>query len=374
MPLPTRPALRSDLGLLPRYVAGAAGGDAGGFKLSSNELAEPVLPEVVAAAAAAAATANRYPDVVGAPLVARLAEELQVAPGRIVVGGGSIAVLQQVVQAVVDPGDPVVFAWRSYEAYPIIVRVCHGEPVPVPLRDHRHDLPALAAAVRRTGAPLVVVCNPNNPTGTTVTAAELDRFLDEVPSSCTVVLDEAYREFVDDPHSPDGLEPAAGRPNVVVLRTFSKAHGLAGLRVGYGVAPEPVADAIRAVALPFTVSAVAQAAAVAALDAWPAQRLVVADVVARRQRFADELRAAGVDTPPSQSNFVWVPEPAAARLDPEMLARDGIAVRRFPGDGVRVTIGEPEGLDQVLRAVRESQVAATGRPETRIATTVPPSA
>jgi histidinol-phosphate aminotransferase len=161
---------------------------------------------------------------------------------------------------------------------------------------------------------------------------------------------------------------------VVVLRTFSKAHGLAGLRVGYGVAPEPVADAIRAVALPFTVSAVAQAAAVAALDAWPAQRLVVADVVARRQRFADELRAAGVDTPPSQSNFVWVPEPAAARLDPEMLARDGVAVRRFPGDGVRVTIGEPEGLDQVLRAVRESQVAATGRPETRIATTVPPSA
>lgn len=348
----THPVLRTDLPLLPRYVAGRAARAAGGFKLSSNELAAEVASDVTASAASALSTVNRYPDLGTTALVRRLAEHLGVPEDRVVTGGGSITVLQQLVQAVVDPGRAVVFGWRSYEAYPIVTRVCHGRPVPVPLRDHRHDLPAMLDEVRRTEAAMVIVCNPNNPTGTAVTGAELRAFLDDVPASCTVVVDEAYREFVSDPAVADGLQVAEDRGNVVVLRTFSKAHGLAGLRVGYGVAPSAVADAVRAVALPFTVSSVAEAAAVAALDAWPAQRLVVEDVVARRDAFAAELRRCGVVTPPSEANFVWVPAEQCPAGFAEGLAAAGVSAREFAGDGVRITIGEPGGLEAVTRLVR----------------------
>jgi histidinol-phosphate aminotransferase len=198
----------------------------------------------------------------------------------------------------------------------------------------------------------VIVCNPNNPTGTTVTSEEMDRFLTDVPATCTIVIDEAYREFVNYPACPDGLEVAADRANVVVLRTFSKAHGLAGLRVGYGVAPEPVADAVRAVALPFTVSAVAQAAATAALAAWPSRRRVVEEVSARRDVFAEQLRGCGTEVPSSQANFVWLPEGGHPDGYPEELTAAGVSVRRFPGDGVRITIGEPEALEVALRLAR----------------------
>jgi histidinol-phosphate aminotransferase len=352
MPEPEPPVLRSDLPLLPRYVAGTPATTTVGFKLSSNELAAPVTPAVRSAVETAVSAANRYPDVHGTALVARLAGELGVPPDRIVTGGGSIAVLQQLVQAVVDPGRAVVFAWRSYEAYPIVTRVCHGVPVPVPLLEHRHDLAAMLDAVRRTDAAMVVVCNPNNPTGTTVDAGRLERFLDAVPSSCTVVLDEAYREFVDDPDSLDGLRAADGRDNVVVLRTFSKAHGLAGLRVGYGVAPRPIADAVRAVALPFTLSIVAEAAAIAALDSWATQELVVKDVIARRADFAADLTACGLEVPTSQANFVWLPASGPVRGLAAALAEVGISVRDFPGDGVRITIGEPEALAEAVRLAR----------------------
>lgn len=352
MPEPTRPVLRSDLPLLPRYVAGTPAATTAGFKLSSNELATPVAPAVCRAVAKAASAANRYPDVYGTALVARLACELGVAPDRIVTGGGSIAVLQQLVQAVVDPGRAVVFAWRSYEAYPIVTRVCHGMPVAVPLLDHRHDLDAMLDAVRHTDAAMVIVCNPNNPTGTTVDAAQLERFLYEVPASCTVVLDEAYREFADDPSFLDGLGAAADRDNVVVLRTFSKAHGLAGLRVGYGVAPTPIADAIRAVALPFTLSVVAEAAAIAALDTWAEQELVVKDVIARRADFAADLIGCGLEVPTSQANFVWLPESGLVRGFATALAEVEISVREFPGDGVRITIGEPQALAEAVRVAR----------------------
>jgi histidinol-phosphate aminotransferase len=344
----TRPPLRSDLELLPRYVAGRA---SAGFKLSSNELAGPPDPAVVTAAAQATHRLNRYPDVSAKALTGRLAAELEVPPAAVVAGGGSIAVLQQLIQATVDPGGVIVFGWRSYEAYPILARVCHAVAAPVPLSEHRHDLDAMAAEVLRTGAAMAIVCNPNNPTGTAVDEESLDRFLDRVPPTCIVVLDEAYREFVTDPSIPDGLRKARDRSNVVVLRTFSKAHALAGARVGYAIAPPEIAAAVHAVALPFTVSRVAEAAAVAALDAWPRQRAVVEAVCRRRDRFVAALRQAGLVVPGSQANFVWLPwSPGSAGLAAAIEAR-GVSIRPFLGDGLRVTIGEPAGLDAILESV-----------------------
>ena len=347
-----QPRLRSDLSALPRYVAGLPPRAGTGWKLSSNEVALPPAADVLAATTRALTSANRYPDIAAMALVTRLAAHLDAAPQRILVGGGSIAVLQEVLQTATDPGDAVVFAWRSYEAYPIVTRVSRATPVKVALTtEHRHDLHAMASAVREHEARAVIVCNPNNPTGTAMTRLELEAFLDAVPDSCLVILDEAYREFVTDPSVPDGVELSAGRPNVLVLRTFSKAHGLAGLRVGYAVAPPPIADAVRSVALPFTVNSVAQAAAVAALDAWPTQRAVVRDITERRDAFLEALRADGLEAAPSQANFVWLPWSRGVDGLPEVWSDLGVSVRRFGEDGVRITIGEPEALAAILASL-----------------------
>lgn len=345
------PPLRSDLSALPRYVPGVPPRARDGrpaYKVSSNEVAQPVGTAVMEAAATALASSNRYPDIDAAILVDRLAALHGLDRERVVVGGGSIAVLQQLVQAVTNPRNAVVFAWRSYEAYPIVTRVCRATPVAVPLVEGRHDLVAMAARIVDVGAALAIVCNPNNPTGTAITRSELESFLDTVPSTCVVVLDEAYREFVTDPDVPDGLDLASGRPNVVVLRTFSKAHGLAGLRVGYAVCSPAVADAVRAVALPFTVSSVAQGAAVAALDGWPQRRLVVADIARRREVFSSALRDQGFEVAPSQANFVWLPMTARTRRLITVLGEEGVSVRVFGHEGMRVTIGEPEALDRIM--------------------------
>jgi histidinol-phosphate aminotransferase len=356
----TRPPLRGDLDRLPRYVAGRPPA-ADGFKLSSNELPVPPAAGVVDAAASTLSSLNRYPEVTGATLCERLAAHLEVPVEQVVVAGGSIAVLQQLIQAVVEPGRAVVFGWRSYEAYPILVRVAHGRPVEVPLREHRHDLEAMVRAMHQHDAAMVLVCNPNNPTGTVVDTEELTDFLDAVPPQCLVVLDEAYREFVTDGAVPDGLRVAEGRENVVVLRTFSKAHGLAGARVGYGIAPSRVADAVRAVALPFTLSSIAAAAALAALDEWPRQSVVVDEACRARDSLVTRLRSAGLPVPDSQANFVWIPEVGLPDGWVEELDRRGVSVRRFAGDGLRVTVGEPEGLAVLLESLSTRLVRSGDR-------------
>ncbi|HEX6054341.1 MAG TPA: histidinol-phosphate transaminase [Intrasporangium sp.] len=350
------PPLRSDLAQLPRYIAGTPprAGAGPGYKLSSNEVAEGIDGRVVAAGTRALAGVNRYPDISNAVLLDRLSTHLGVGRERILVGGGSIAVLQDLVQTLTDPGDAVVFAWRSYEAYPIVIRVGRATPIAVPLSpSHRHDLPAMAEAVHEHDARVVIVCNPNNPTGSTVTGPELEQFLAAVPPSCLVVLDEAYREFVTDETVPDGVELAVDRANVVVLRTFSKAHGLAGLRVGYAVAPPRVVEAVRSVALPFTVSSVAQAAAVAALDVWPTQQRAVAEIACRRDQFAKSLRRLGVGATASQANFVWLPWSPVVTAAVQAWSDRGISVRQFGQEGVRITIGEPEALESVVAVLRD---------------------
>jgi histidinol-phosphate aminotransferase len=334
-------------------------------KLASNEVAFPPLPAVLDALAAAAVESNRYPDNGAAVLTQALADRYGVQPAQVVAGCGAVTLCQQLAQAYNDPGTSLAFAWRSFEMYPLLAQVAGARAVPVPLIPGRpggpadtHDLEALAAATDETTR-MVFVCNPNNPTGTAVRRSALERFLDVVPPSTLVVLDEAYREFVTDPDVPDGLEIMRGRPNVAVLRTFSKAWGLAGLRVGYLVAEDPaVADAVRRTHVPFSVSMLAQAAAVAALASEAEVRSRCAAVVAERDRLTAALRQRGLDVADSQANFVWLPvADQAAPLAAALEAR-AVITRPFAGDGIRVTVGTPEEDDLFLAALDDVRSTA----------------
>ncbi|WP_425498897.1 histidinol-phosphate transaminase [Oerskovia flava] len=359
-----RVPLRPVVAALPAYVPGARSRPgAAAFKLSSNENPYPPLPSVLVAITDAAADVNRYPDMYATELTESIAtslsrEGMSVGADQVVVGNGSVAALAHVLAAVVEPGDEVVFPWRSFEAYPIAVAVAGGTAVRVPLltgADHgRLDLPAMAAAITdRTR--VVLVCTPNNPTGAVVHRDELDAFLAQVPSDVLVVLDEAYLEFVRDPDVPDGLDVLAAHPNVVLLRTFSKAFGLAGLRVGYAVARPRLAAGIRAVSTPFGVSHIAQRAAIASLGAHEELAQRVEHLVAERTRLVDGLAQQGWDLPRTEANFVWfdLGERTAARAAEAAAA--GVLVRPFAGEGLRVTVGEREANDLFL------QVAATWR-------------
>ncbi|SFL90849.1 histidinol-phosphate transaminase [Geodermatophilus ruber] len=334
-------------------------------KLASNEVAFPPLPAVVEALAAAAPETNRYPDNGAVVLTRALAEHYGVDPGQIATGCGAVMLCQQLAQSFNEPGTSIAFAWRSFEMYPLLAQVAGARAIQVPLTPGRsggpadtHDLDALAAAIDDTTR-LVFVCNPNNPTGTAVRRPELERFLDAVPAGTLVVLDEAYREFVTDPEVPDGLEVMRGRPNVAVLRTFSKAWGLAGLRVGYLIAEDPaVAEAVRKTYVPFSVSTLAQAAAVAALASEEEVRSRVAAVVAERGRLTAALRERGFDVADSQANFVWLPVgEQTAELAAALEAR-AIITRPFAGEGIRVTVGTPEEDDALLAALDAVRAAA----------------
>ncbi len=347
----TGPRLRAALDDIPAYVPGRAPAAREGvqvYKLASNENPYPPLPSVLKVIEQAAQEVNRYPDMFATGVARAIAAKLDVPVEHVATGTGSVGVCQQIVQATAGEGDEVIYAWRSFEAYPIIVQISGAASVRVPLRDETHDLDAMADAVTdRTR--LIFVCNPNNPTGTVVRRAALERFLDRVPADVLVVLDEAYREFVRDPEAPDGLDLYRDRPNVCVLRTFSKAYGLAGLRVGYAVAHEPVAAALRKTAVPFGVNAIAQAAAVASLNAEDELAERVEALVKERERVRGALLEQGWPVPPTEANFVWL------RLGEDTMAfaraceEAGVTVRPFAGEGVRVTVGEPEANNIFLR-------------------------
>jgi histidinol-phosphate aminotransferase len=344
----TRPT-RADLDAIPAYVPGKTRPDA--IKLSSNEVAYGPLPGVTEAIAAAAGDVHRYPDMAVTALRERLADYLGVDAERLATGTGSVALLQHLMQAVADPGADIVYSWRSFEAYPITATVAGLRSVRVPnTPEHGHDLAAMAKAIGpETRA--VIVCNPNNPTGTWVGTDELDEFVDAVDESVLVVIDEAYREFVADGTAPDALERYGDRPNTVVLRTFSKAWGLAGLRVGYLIAAPDIAATIRKCVTPFAVNSLAQTAALAALDAADEMRRRAALVVAERGRVLEAVRRRVPDTPDTQANFVWLPLGERSVDFAVHCERQGILVRPFAGDGVRASFGLPDENDRLLEAV-----------------------
>lgn len=345
------PRLRAALDQVPAYVAGKPPAPREGqtvYKVSSNENPHPPLPSVLEVIREQATSVNRYPDMGVTALTDALAGHLDVPREQLATGTGSVGVLAQIVQSLCDPGDEVVYAWRSFEAYPIVVAIAGAVSVQVPLTaDHRHDLDAMASAITdRTK--VVLVCTPNNPTGPAVTHAELEDFIASVPSHVLVVVDEAYLEFVEGDERVDGLALRREHDNVMLLRTFSKAYGLAGLRVGYAVAPEPVAEALRKTATPFGVNLLAQAAAVASLEAKGELDVRVKQLVAERARVAEGLREAGWDLPESQANFVWFPLGERTADFVAACEQAGLSVRPYGTDGVRVSIGETEANDRLL--------------------------
>ena len=345
--------LRAAMSTLPGYVPGKT--VPGAIKLASNETPLPPLPHVVERIAQAAITSNRYPDNWSSELVAVLADRYKVPTERVVVGCGSVSLCYQLGAATAQPGDEVLYAWRAFEAYPIVTAISGADPVQVPLRDHVHDLEAMADHISDKTR-LIFVCNPNNPTGTAVGHDELGRFLQAVPDDVVVVIDEAYHEFVTDSGVPDATTLLDEHPNAIVLRTFSKAYGLAGLRVGYGISGNTeVPTALRQTQSPFAVTAIAQQAALASLEPEAESQLMdrVKDIVIERDRVQADLVEMGYDVPPTQANFVWVPMGKRTMDWASGCADRKVIVRPFDGFGSRVTIGTPDENDQFLTAARE---------------------
>ena len=331
-----RPAVVS----LPRYVPSKSAPDA--VKISSNEMPSPPGPAVLEAIARELETINRYPGLTAAPLREALARRFGVEAEQVCVGTGSSAILVAALSAVCQPGSQVVFPWRSFESYPIAVPAAGGEAVPVPLRpDATHDLDAMVAAiVPETVA--VIVCSPNNPTGPALTFEEIASFVASVPDDVMIIVDEAYIDFATKPGVRTAVPLIETHPNLVVMRTFSKAHALAGARVGYAIGDPEVVGAIQALLVPFGVSSLALAAALASLEDPQSVERAVAEIVAERERIVPALRALGYDIPDTQSNFYLLRGSVYGLV--EACARAGLIVRPFR-EGVRVSVGSREHND-----------------------------
>ncbi|MBG6179281.1 histidinol-phosphate transaminase [Arthrobacter sp. CAN_A1] len=351
--LPIHP--RSVLGRLPRYAAGKPPVVVEGlqsYKLSSNENPLPPLPSVLAAIASQTHI-NRYPDPMTSALRTALASFLSVPADDIVAGAGSLGALNQVLatfagQNDYDAADEVIYPWRSFEAYPICVGLAGAAGVQIPLnQDGTHDLDAMLAAITdRTR--VILLCTPNNPTGPILTEAAVSAFLQRVPAHIVVVIDEAYQEFVRDTDAVDGLAMYREHQNVVVLRTFSKAHGLAGLRVGYSVSQPELTQHLRVSAVPFAVSQIAEQAAVTSLEHFDEVAERVQGIVDERTRVVQGLRSLGWTVPNAEGNFVWL---ALGERTPEFAAlaeQRALSVRAFGVEGARVSIGEPEANTRFL--------------------------
>jgi histidinol-phosphate aminotransferase len=343
--------LRPEILALPAYQQGKpAAADA--FKLSSNENPFDPLPGVIEAVNAETAF-NRYPDASASAVRERLAATFGLTADEVHVGSGSVAILSQLILASAGPGDEIVYSWRSFEAYPGLVTVSGATSVQVPNRpDHGHDLPEMAAAIT-SRTRMVIVCSPNNPTSSIVTADEFDAFMAVVPTDLLVVLDEAYSEFVTDPQTVRGPGLLGRYPNLVVLRTFSKAYGLAALRIGYALGPVRILDAARSTAIPLSVTAQASAAAIASLDAEAELLARVRIIAERRDALWQALTDQGWSIPVPQGNFIWLPTGEQTTDVAARLGDAGLVVRPFQPDGIRISIGEEEAVERLLRISAE---------------------
>ena len=342
---------RPEVLALPSYIPGKA--DPNAIKLASNETPFPTLPQVEAVLRSISGSFNRYPDMFARDLVADIAALHEWPDDGIVVGNGSTSLIEKILQAVVTPEGEVILPWRSFEAYPIAIQAAGGIPVAVPLtRECAHDLRAMAKAIsQRTRA--IMVCSPNNPTGVSLTHSELAAFLAEIPRSIPVVLDEAYVHFVEMEDAIDSRSLLLEYENLIVLRTFSKAYGMAGLRCGYALAHPAMASGLRAIATPFGVNAMAQAAARAALRSQPEVETQVGVIKEERAKLLAALAAQGWRVPQSQSNFLWFEFAGQNTRFEEICRSNGITVRRFGEEGIRVTVAESTGSLRLLRSLEQ---------------------
>jgi histidinol-phosphate aminotransferase len=319
------------------------------YKISSNENPFEPLPSVKKVIAdTALERINRYPDMRGWAVVERIAKEYGVEPGNVVLGCGSTEVITQLVGFVAGPGDEIVYPWRSFEAYPIIVAGAGATSVQIPNRpDGGHDIDGMISAINdRTR--LVIVNNPNNPTSSSVRDDEARRLMRSVPDDVTVLFDEAYFQFNDDPDTNVAMRLFDEYPNVVVAHTFSKAYGLAGLRIGYAIAQPDVIEGMLKVALPFGVTESAQTAALASLDAKDELLDRVEAINAERGRVTAALRQQGWNLIRPYANFFWLPLGPRTDEAGDRFADQGLSVRVFGGEGIRISIGEPKANDRVI--------------------------
>ena len=324
-------------------------GISGAVKLASNENPYAPVAAITAAVTSAARNANRYSDHRATAVREALADRLGVAVDRVAVGAGSAALLYQLATAYLDPGDEAVTPWVSFEAYPIAVQTMGATLVRVPLNeDWTFDLDAVAAAVSEY-TKLVFLATPNNPTGTALSTAQIRSLVQQMPEDVVVMVDEAYREF-SDPTLGDPVAELHDLRNVVVTRTFSKAYGMAGLRIGYAMGDPEVIAAIDKCLIAFSVNGLAQAAALAALSDEAAAQVAanIATILAERSRVVAALEAQGWAIPAPQANFVWIPCGDQADDLSLQLERQGVVTRPFTGLGIRVSIGSPSENDRFL--------------------------
>lgn len=327
-------------------------------KLASNENPEGPLPAVLEAVAKAAREVNRYPDAASYRLTHKLAEHLDVRPGNIILGNGSNEVIDILIRALVSPGENVVYSERSFIVYGLTCGVHFECGRPVPLTDDfKHDLPAMAARVDGN-TKLVIVCNPNNPTGTYNTRDEFEAFLAAVPQDVIVAVDEAYYEYVTAADYPQAIPMLKKHPNLVLLRTFSKIHSLAGLRVGYGVAHEGLVAQLQKTREPFNVNMLSQAAAIACLENWHEVEGRVRRNREQLEWLDGQLRELGLTPLPSQTNFIFLLcETDVVRLAQELLQR-GVIIRPMAAFGfaegaIRISVGLPAENQACVAALKE---------------------
>lgn len=356
--IPVRPVFNT----LPSYAAGKPPAPVEGltqYKLSSNENPLGPVPEV-ARVLAEFATVHRYPDPLSTALRHKLSARLGADADDIVTGAGSLGALNQILKTFAGVNadgvqDEVIYAWRSFEAYPILVGIMGARSVQVPnLHDGSHDLDAMAAAITERTR-LILVCTPNNPTGPAVTESQIRAFLEKVPAHIPVVIDEAYFEFCAASTVPEseeaplnGMDIYRDYENVIILRTFSKAQGLAGLRVGYSISHPQITQHLRVAATPFAVTTLAEAAAIASIEHEDAVMERVSHLVAERERVTARLRELGYDFPSTYANFVWLPLGERTGEFVQLMSEHALSVRAFGTEGVRVSIGEAEANDRFL--------------------------
>lgn len=346
---------RAALAQLPAYAAGKPAVEVPGlvaYKLASNENPYGPVP-AVRQALHDFDLFNRYPDPSATVLCEALAGYLSVPAADIVAGAGSLGALNQLLAAFAGTGqdgqpDEVIYAWRSFEAYPISVGLAGAQSVQVPnLPDGSHDLDTMADAVNdRTR--VILLCTPNNPTGPSLRAQDVHEFMKRIPSRVLVVIDEAYWEFQRAENLVNGIDFYRQYPNVVALRTLSKAHGLAGLRVGYTVSQPHVTQYLRQATPAFSVTQVAQLAAVASIENIDQVEERVQQVVDERERVQAGLDELGWQYPETQANFVWLPLGEHSQGFAELCDDHALSVRRFGSEGVRVSFGEAEANTRLL--------------------------
>jgi histidinol-phosphate aminotransferase len=341
LPRMTKLPLNADIGALPMAVDPMA--------LSLNENPFPPLPAVRSALIESIDAANRYPEFLPERLRHLIADHIGISDEQVILGPGATGVMLQVLHAITDPGNRIVFADPTFEGYAIISAMVRISPIKVPLNSFgRHDLDAMADAA--TEAKVVAICRPHNPTGTVESAADLEAFLMRIPSDTVVLIDEAYAEFVGPDHRIDSVDLVRRFPNVVVIRTFSKAYGLAGLRIGYAFGSRELAAKLWAMQLPFGMSTTSLVAVAASYRAESQLRQRIRLLTSERRSLQARLRGMGIASAEAHANFIYLPADGVPWRD--VFDDAGVRVKHYPDGGVRVTIGGRSSTGAVLTALR----------------------